>query len=136
MTDKMKPNKKESNCNYFEFAGIFWSVLITFGMTALYFFAFEIEPILLQRNDEVTFITILQSINYYIIKVFQSQIVLGYVFYGAVSIHALESVFALAISLQMGCSNTYMRWTLQTLWLGYPSLRLLLQKSEGEIKNQ
>jgi hypothetical protein len=137
MTNKMKPEKKESNCNFFRFAGIFWSVLITFGMTALYSFAFEIEPILLQQDDQLTFITILQSMNFYIMKVFYSQIVLGYVFYGAVAIHAIESVFALVLSLRLGCNNTYMRWTLQTLWLGYPSLRLLLQKiEEVEIRSQ
>lgn len=120
------------NSNYFRFAGVMWTSIITFGMTTLFLFAYVVPPVLMQPDEALTFMTALQSMNYYVLLGFGSQYVLQVIFIGAVVIHILESMVACALSIDMGCKNTYIYWTLQTLLLGYPSLRLLLLRRQSK----
>ena len=130
----MAENKIENdNTNYFRFAGFLWTSSIISGMVMLFFFAYVIPPILITPDDPVNLETMLRSINYYIIKGFGSQFVLQWIFKGAVAIHALESLFACFLSIEMGCKNTWHLWTLQTLILGFPSLRLNLGRREKTL---
>jgi hypothetical protein len=126
----------DSYNNFFRFAGIFWYCIIIFGMTTLFIFAFLIPPLALQPGDRRTAYSVLQGINYYILIAFQSQFVLQVIFYLAVAAHVFEAFIALVLSLEMGCRSTYMYWTLQTLLLGYPSLRLLLIKRQCRSRVQ
>jgi Domain of unknown function (DUF4499) len=115
-----------TNINYFRFAGLIWTVPILLGMTFLFLFAYVIPPVPLQQHQSISFTSVLKCINYYILVVFQSQFALQVMFQIAALIHIIEAIIAFALSIEMGCEHTFPLWTLQTLLLGYPSLRLLL----------
>ena len=125
-TSSMKTSPR--NADYFRFAGFAWLFPILFGMVMLGLFAYYIKPIRLNPADPLTIEKVLQTMNFYIMMGFGSQFVLQIMFIVALAIHAAEAVVACAISIEMGCKNTYMKWTIQTMFLGYPSLRLLLLK--------
>lgn len=124
---------RSANANYFCFAGLIWTVPIILGMTLLFLFAYVIPPVPLLPHQPISFTAVLKSINYYILVVFGSQFTLQIMFQVAVLIHIIESIVAFALSIEMGCDNTFPLWTLQTLLLGYPSLRLLLIRRKSLI---
>ena len=129
-------NKSRSNnINYFCFAGFVWTVPIILGMSFLFLFAYVIPPVPLLPHQPISFTAVLKCINYYILVVFGSQFTLQVTFLVAALIHIIESIIAFALSIEMGCDNTFPLWTLQTLLLGYPSLRLLLirRKSTAQV---
>ena len=123
-------NKKSHNANYYRSAGVLWTSVILSGMILLFLFAYMVPPTLMLSDDQLTLNTILQSTNYYITQSFCSQYVLQIIFIGAAITHVFESIIACVLSIKMGCTNTYMLWTFQTLLIGYPSLRLLLKRRE------
>ncbi|XP_065893650.1 uncharacterized protein [Dysidea avara] len=55
------------------------------------------------------------------------------VFVVAIILHLLEGCYACYLASSLGMSTgDVVKWTIQTTALGYPSLRLLLQKSHKE----
>jgi Domain of unknown function (DUF4499) len=131
-TSSMKTSPR--NANYFRFAGFAWLFPILSGMTMLGLFAYYIKPIHLNPADPLTLENVLQTMNYYIILGFGSQYVLQIMFIVALALHGAEAIIACALSIEMGCKNTYMMWTIQTMLLGYPSLRLLLLKRKFDSR--
>ena len=127
---KNDASDRKQNANYFRFVGFFWSSLILFGMITLYLFAFVITPRPMQPDTPLSLLAVLQGINYYIVEAFGSRQVLVYIFKAAVVAHLIEGLYALNISVDMGCTNTCSTWMLQTAIVGYPSLKLLLLKRE------
>ena len=100
-------------------------------MSFLFLFAYAIPPAPFLPHQQMSFTSILKNINYYILVVFGSQFTLQVMFKVAAAIHIIEAVIAFALSIEMGCTNTFPLWTLQTLLLGYPSLRLLLRRRKS-----
>lgn len=121
-----QPERRESN--YFHRAGIIWFIIIPFGMGLLALLAFVFPPSLPQSGSPSSGSEFFQLINFYVLKAFQSQFVLQVIFYLAVAIHVVESLVAYFVATKMGCLESRGYWAAQTLLLGYPSLRLLLQK--------
>jgi Domain of unknown function (DUF4499) len=120
------PERRESN--YFRRAGAVWFIIIPFGMGLLPLLAFFFPPSLPKSGSPSSGSEFFQLINFYVLKAFQSQFVLQIIFYLAVAIHVVESLVAYFVATKMGCLESRGYWAAQTLLLGYPSLRLLLQK--------
>jgi Domain of unknown function (DUF4499) len=123
---ELHPERRESN--YFRRAGIVWFIIIPFGMGLLALLAFFFPPSLPKSGSPSNGSEFFQLINFYVLKAFQSQYVLQIIFYLAVAIHVAEALVAYFVATKMGCFESRGYWAAQTLLLGYPSLRLLLQK--------
>ena len=126
----MKITGKNQNANFFRSTGVLWTSVIICAMILLFMLAYIVEPALIDTNDLFTSIVTLQKMNHHIVQAFGSQYILKIIFKGAVAIHVFEAIIAYILSTSMGCTNTYILWTFQTLLIGYPSLRLLLQRRE------
>lgn len=114
--------------SYFRRASIFWFIIIPFGMSLLALLAFFFPPSLPMSGSPASAAEFFQLINFYVLIAFQSQFVLQIILYLAVAIHVGEALLAYVVATRMGCVKTRGYWAAQTLLLGYPSLRLLLQK--------
>lgn len=113
--------------DYYQIAGFIWYFLVITGMFLLYLLAFAIHPS--ENADFTTIFSSLQYFSYNILEFVQSQIVLQVIWYLAVAAHAIEAGVACAIAQKIGYSFFCVGfWSLQTLILGYPSLRILLAK--------
>jgi Domain of unknown function (DUF4499) len=123
---ELHPERRESN--YFRRAGIVWFIIVPFGMGLLALLAFFFPPSLPKSGSPSNGSEFFQLINFYVLKAFQSQYVLQIIFYLAVAIHVAEALVAYFVATKMGCFESRGYWAAQTLLLGYPSLRLLLQK--------
>ena len=108
----------------FRSPSLFWFFAVSFGMLVLFLCAWDYIPE--NGGKEGVYYVFLSFIN------FIGQGWLQLVFYAAVMAHVLEAIVACVLALQLQCSGSEIAlWTTQTLWLGYPSLRLLLaQKSK------
>ena len=126
----MRSIGKNKNANFFRSTSVLWTSVIICGMILLFLFAYIVPPVLMEDSGPLTLIIVLQNMNHYIIQAFGSQYILKIIFIGAVAIHVFEAIIAYILSTRMGCTNTYIFWTFQTLLIGYPSLRLLLQRRE------
>lgn len=62
-----------------------------------------------------------------------SQSLLRLILIGAVAAHIAEGLYAFALATRLGLHATRSGWALQTLVLGFPSLRLLLAKRSGQL---
>lgn len=107
---------------------LIWWIGITAGMMGLFLFAFDYIP---SGTDGL-----LPLIHYYSLFLFQNKFVLQLIFFAAVAAHAIEAGIAYLVSHQLKHSlNERVLWTLQTFYLGFPSLRLLLAlRDEKEPK--
>lgn len=104
---------------------LIWWMAITTGMLILFFFAFDFIP---PSKDGL-----LPMVHYYSLIVFRNQFVLQLIFYAAVIAHAIEAGIAFVVSRQLDHPLAErVLWTLQTFYLGFPSLRLLLAQREGK----
>ncbi len=111
--------------NFFQFAHWIWYILVLLGLTLLGLTSFLPDEYL--HNNEV--LALVLQLGLYI---FQSKFGLQILFYCAILTHFLEAVFSCIIAIQL-CPNTVMMWFVQTLVLGYPSLRLLLKRSHDHL---
>ena len=103
----------------FRSPSMFWFLAVTFGMSVVYLCAWNYIP----EKDES------EGLTYVFLSVinFLGQGRSKLLFYAAVMAHVLEAVGACVLAWRMQCSRSVVAlWTIQTLWLGYPSLRLLL----------
>ncbi len=72
----------------------------------------------------------IQAVNWLALTIFQTQFILIFVFVAAVLAHVCEALYAMHLSRKIGCKSTVTAWGLQTLLLGYPSLRLLQKRQK------
>ncbi len=65
---------------------------------------------------------------------FRSQFGIQIVFLLAVLAHVGEAIYAVRVATEKECTNRKIAWFIQTLLLGYPSLRLLLAREKNPKK--
>ena len=92
--------------------------VVVLGMTLLGICA-------LGNHTQLTQNIFIQSVNWLAIKIFQTQNILKYVFISAVCVHVCEALYAVYYAYHIGCTNTYIVWGIQTVFLGFASVRLL-----------
>ena len=115
---------------YFQFAAFFWWPLILSGMIILYYFAF-----FEYSNTTQSWKAILDPLRAISLAIFKSEYMLRVVWRCAITAHFCEAMYAVNVCIDIGCLKLG-SWFVQTLLLGYPSLRLLLKrKSLGVHKN-
>ena len=121
---------KKFNVHYFQYVAFYWWPLVLSGMIILYYFAFY------EYNITTEWLKIiLDPLRNFAFAVFKHAIVLRVVWRLALIAHFCEAVYAVNICIDIG-SLKIGSWFVQTLLLGYPSLRLLLKRqSLGVHKN-
>lgn len=113
-----------SNADYFELPALVWWVGVIVGMVLTYIVAYCKPTHFLMRTSFI------QAVNTFALNIFGSRTNLRWLFLSAVSAHVLEAAFAVYYARSHGCSNTWLRWGLQTLVLGYPSQQLLYRRTK------
>lgn len=118
------------NVNFFRPAGLLWWFLINLGMGLLTIVAFDLV--------DTTNHWLMAPVYRLGILLFRSRLGLQIVFALAVLAHVIEAAMALYVAAALGCTNTLWLWGLQTVILGYPSLRLLHDRQEfmTSIRNE
>jgi len=125
------------NHDYFDFPPIILWILIIYGLIMLTLVALldPIDPMSILHSP---FISPINQLAYFI---FQNQFNLQIILILAIVAHILESMYAMILARgKLDCRNTWYLWVIQTLLLGYPSLRLLIERErfmskEGYVKN-
>lgn len=123
--------KNLQNYNYFDYPHIIWWILILYGMIMLGMIALlDRSSILLQS----IYIKPIKDLGYYL---FTTQYNLKLTFVIAIILHIIEAMYAITIAINLGCFNTWLLWSIQTFFLGYPSLQLLIKRKAfmNDIKN-
>lgn len=110
-----------SNENYFELAGIYGWLFSIVGLINLFFVSFlETQKLNYLLSAPLFYVELVG------LKIFQSHENLQIIFYSAIFIHVLESLYVLNLSKnKLKCKNTWKLWVLQTFLIGFPSLLLL-----------
>ena len=122
--------RRLSNADYFRTPSwIFW-VLILFGIASLGVVAYDLCP---QEGPLWTYL--LEPLLRLGLLLFRSREGLQMVFIAAVAVHVLEACIALFV-MRDRYTHTWGLWFVQTLLLGYPSLRLILRRNEFMKKSQ
>ena len=126
-----------NNNNFFRMTHIVLYILIIIGMILTGLFAFtklnylEISNNYNNKNINIQIFYILlgylQKLTYLI---FQTQFIIKIVFFLAIFIHFIETIYAIKLCYQLKCKNTYGLWIIQTLLLGYPSLVYLINRQK------
>lgn len=115
--------------DFFAFASPIYTVLVLLGMSLLAMSAFRDMAVPL--GSGLLSRLLLAPSEALGLAIFRSQLNLQYVFYGAVAVHVLEALVAWAVADKV-CKNTQGMWIAQTLLLGYPSLSLLLERTDKD----
>jgi hypothetical protein len=115
--------------DYFQFAHYIWYVLILAGMILLGLVAFKTTD----YTDSIHHMYLLAPVEWLALAIFRTRFNLQMIFYAAVGVHVFEGLYAYSIARSF-CKNTAELWLLQTTVLGFPSLRLLLDKVQMEKK--
>lgn len=111
-----------TNADYFELPSLLWWVGVIVGMVLTYIVAYCKPTHFLMRTSFI------QAVNTVALAIFQSRTNLRWLFLAAVGAHVIEAAFAVHYARKHGCRNTWLRWGLQTLVLGYPSQQLLYRR--------
>lgn len=134
--------KDINNSMYFRFAPLIMWVLIGFGMGTLYYYGYSTEPgdatevLWKQWSQDYKSVPLwrfyFNSSSYklraFALFIFQSQENLRILFQLACLTHVIEAAFALYYAISIGCRSTWLIWGIQTLLLGYPSLKFLVNR--------
>jgi hypothetical protein len=118
---------KWNDDNYFDFPAFYWHILIFSGMFLLYRVAFYDSS-----SNNAMFYGGFHAIETLAFGIFQTKFVLQIVFYAAVLTHFIEGLVALYIAKRYFKNRKYL-WFVQTFLLGYPSLRLALNRSNRNV---
>jgi len=125
-----------SNClhnhDYFDFPPIILWILIFYGLIMLSLVAL-LDPM---NPSSILHSPLVSPVNQLAYIIFQNQFNLQIVLLLAISAHVFESVYAMYLAIRrLDCRNTWLLWGIQTLLLGYPSLRLLIARESFMISN-
>jgi nucleoside-diphosphate-sugar epimerase len=113
-----------NNQDYFRFAPLVMWVLVVGGMAVTFILGYELYP----WNDSFRTI-VLNPLLRIGLLLFRSLLGLKVLFWTAVLAHILEAFLALQALQGNEYSNTWQLWFLQTLFLGYPSLKLIYERN-------
>lgn len=108
------PHSQEAVAETVEHPHVFWWASILFGMSLLSVLALSDAAYALWSQQVTTFFP---------------QALLRIILIGAVAAHIGEALYAYRLAGRLGLARSQLSWTLQTLVLGFPSLRLLLRRA-------
>ena len=107
-----------SNVNYFQFAHPIWWLLCDGGLYLTYYIGY---------TEEIAFPVI--PVYQFAMIIFKTQEVVKNVFIIAFLMHFAEAMYAAFVARKKGCSvSRCFFWFLQTVFLGFPSLSILLAR--------
>ncbi len=112
---------KWNDDDYFEVADWYWYLSILAGLWLTFRVAFYES----YANHEL--ILGYKYIEWLSFTIFRTQTIVQFVFYAAILAHLVEGLIAYYVA-RTSFKNTKNLWFLQTLCLGYPSLRLVLNR--------
>jgi len=116
---------RSDNRRYFRYAAAhspLLTIAATVGLTAFWYLAFVDDgPADSPWNSPLA---VLRTVAYFI---FRTKWMMQLGFIASVFAHIAEALYACYVAQSMGC-ELWLRWGLQTLWLGFPSLSLLLAR--------
>jgi hypothetical protein len=107
-------HSQEAVAETVEHPHVFWWASIIFGMSLLSALALSDAAHALWSQQVTTLLP---------------QSLLRIVLIGAVVAHIGEALYAYRLAGRLGLARSQLGWTLQTLVLGFPSLRLLLRRA-------
>ena len=80
---------------------------------------------------------ICSSIDNIAMNIFRTRLNLHYLFIGANIIHLFESLYAVSLCYKLNLDlQSTLLWFIQTILIGYPSLKMLQKKLEMNNKKQ
>lgn len=113
---------KWNDDNYFEIVDWYWYVSILFGLWLTFRVAFYDS----YANHQLIFgYSFIESLSF---TIFRTQQVVQWVFYASIAAHVGEAIVAFYVA-KNSFKNTKYLWFLQTVLLGFPSLRLALGRA-------
>ena len=122
MTSSGRQKYPHRNAHYYRCPHILWWVSISSGMTIIFLQSFS----LVDAEKSPAFYSFLLRSSLFL---FRSVTGIRIVFALACATHVVEAMIALYVMSGRGYTHTWWLWGIQTLLLGYPSLRLLLARN-------
>ena len=128
-SSSIKSQTMNSSEASFRSPSVAWFVAISLGMYSVFLCAWHPIP---ENSEKEGFIMF--AFHSYVNFIGRERFKV--LFYASVAAHALEAIAAGVIALQLQYSTSdVILWTIQTLWLGYPSFRLLLAQRNKKRKS-
>lgn len=115
--------------NYFSTPSAVWWISINIGMLVLAVSALGPDDYATSLSMSSSYLEMLfVPAKYLGYAIFRSQTGLQVVLALAVAAHVCEGIYAGALTRRLGCSNTWHLWAIQTLLLGFASLKLINER--------
>lgn len=140
--DKLLIISNNINASFFRFSPFYFWILCVGGLYLTYYIAFidnsnQINKLQCIDNTYNYIICTIEKIYQYLLDnirilayfIFQTREILQLVFQLAILTHIIETIIALIVAYKIGCNREIIiLWVIQTIFLGYPSLGLLLER--------